>query len=41
MAGKQVEVLLTPTNENDKLLAVLYGIKLSGRISLKNSMSIA
>ncbi len=26
MAGKQVDVLLTPTNLNEKLLAALYGI---------------
>lgn len=41
MSGKTVDVLITPTSDQVKLLAALGSIKQEGRASLKNSILIS
>lgn len=41
MAGKRVEMLVTPLNDPGRILTSLHNVKLGGRIQLTNSLQIA
>lgn len=41
MAGKTVEVLVTPTGDMETVRSAFHGIKQQGSINIRNSLSIA